>query len=37
MEAASAIYGLTLEDRCETRLLSCRLPDGTIGDLSRLA
>jgi chromosome segregation protein len=27
MEAATAIYGLTLEDRCETRLLSLRLPD----------
>jgi chromosome segregation protein len=26
MEAASAIYGLTLENRCESRVLSMRLP-----------
>jgi chromosome segregation protein len=28
MEAASVIYGLTLQDQCETRLLSMRLPNG---------
>jgi hypothetical protein len=29
MEAASAICGLTLEGKCETRVLSMRLPSGS--------
>ena len=28
MESASTIYGLTLENRCESRILSLRLPEG---------